>query len=147
MHKAIYSAFKDRPDALIKAVAYAAAAPEGTTEEQVVGAIQEQLDIADQQALIDENAGLKAKVAELEAKVAELSPEAAKVEELSKKVSEQETQLAEFSKRTARFGVRPLNVGKPAAEVVASTCSPAEFSAKSPSEKMKFSREGGRIVE
>jgi len=148
MSKKIYAAFKARPDALIQAIAYAAEAPEGTTEDKVVEVIQEQLDAADQKAIIDENAGLKSKVAELEAKIAELSPEAAKVEGLSAKIAEQDVQLAEFSKRTARFGVRALSVGKPEAAAVSfATCSPAEFSAKAPSEKMKFSREGGRIVE
>ena len=148
MSKAIYSAFKDRPEAIIKAIKYAAEAPEGTTEEQVVGAVQEQLDAEDQAALIAERDALKAEVEALKAKVAELSPKAESADEMGKKVAEQEAQIAELSRRTRNFGVRPLNLGKPVAEAKAAlTCSPAEFSAKTPSEKMKFSREGGRIVE
>lgn len=148
MSKAIYSAFKDRPEAIVKAIKYAAEAPEGTTDEQVVSAVQEQLDAEDQAALIAERDALKAEVETLKAKIAELSPEAAKVEEMGKKIAEQEGQIAELSKRTRNFGVRPLNLGKPLAESKpALTCTPAEFSAKTPSEKMKFSREGGRIVE
>lgn len=145
--KSIYSAFKDRPEAILKAVAYAADAPEGTTEEQVVGAIQEQLDAADQQAIIDENAALKSKVAELEAKVAELSPEAAKVEGMSAKIAEQDVQLAEFSKRTARFGVRALSVGKPVEGAApAKVLTRAEFNALSPNDQSAHFSAGGKLV-
>ena len=148
MSKALYSAFKDRPEALLKAVAYAAEAPEGTTDEQIVDKVQAEFDAADQAALIAERDALKIEVEALKAKIAELSPEAAKVEEMGKKIAEQDGQIAELSKRTRSYGTRPVNVGKPISEVKpALTCSPAEYSAKKPSEKMEFSRKGGRIVE
>lgn len=114
--KAIYSAFKSRPEALLKAVAYAAEAPEGTTDEQIVDKVQTEFDEADQAALIAERDALKIEVEALKAKIAELSPEAAKVEEMGKKIADQEGQIAELSKRTRSFGTRPVNVGKPVAD-------------------------------
>jgi hypothetical protein len=144
--QSIHSAFGKSPEHVARAIQYAVENPEAKPED-VVGEVQAKLDAEDQAALIAENEALKAKIAELEGKLGLAEPEAAKVEGMSAKIAEQETQLAEFSKRTARFGVRPVNVGKPAAEVVSPTCSPAEFSAKTVSEKMEFSRKGGRISE
>ena len=114
--KSIYSAFKSRPEALLKAVAYAAEAPEGTTDEQIIDKVQAEFDEADQAALIAERDALKIEVEALKAKVAELSPEAAKVEEMGKKIADQEGQIAELSKRTRSFGTRPINLGKPSAD-------------------------------
>lgn len=147
MSKAIYSAFKDRPEAIIKAIKYAAEAPEGTTEEQVVGAVQAQLDMEDQAALIAENVALKAEVETLKAKIAELSPEAAKVEEMGKKIAEQETQIAELSKRTRNYGARPINIGKASAEVAVPKATAAQFTGMSPAERNEFRSKGGQIEE
>lgn len=147
MSKKIYAAFKARPDALIQAIAYAAEAPEGTTEDKVVEVIQEQLDAADQKAIIDENANLKAKVSELEAKIAELSPEAAKVEGLSAKIAEQDVQLAEFSKRTARFGVRPVAIKPVVEDKPAPVLTRAQFAALDPKAQGEHFAARGKLTE
>lgn len=147
MSKAIYSAFKDRPEALIKAIKYAAEAPDGISDEQVVNAVQEQLDAEDQEALIAERDALKAEVETLKAKIAELSPEAAKVEEMGKKIAEQETQIAELSKRTRNYGARPINIGKASAEVAVQKVTAAQFTAMSPAERNEFRSKGGQIEE
>jgi hypothetical protein len=148
MSKALYSAFKDRPEALLKAVAYAAEAPEGTTDEQIVDKVQTEFDEADQAALIAENVALKAEVEILKAKVAELSPEAAKVEEMGKKIADQEGQIAELSKRTRSFGTRPVNVGKPVAEAKqAPTLSRSQFAALDPKAQGEHFAAGGKLTE
>ena len=147
MSKALYSAFKDRPEALLKAVAYAAEAPDGTTDEQIVDKVQTEFDAADQEALIAERDGLKAKVAELEAKIAELSPEAAKVAELSAKIAEQAGQLAEFAKRTARFGVRPVAIKPVAEDKPAPVLTRAQFAALDPKAQGEHFAARGKLIE
>lgn len=147
MSKLIYSAFKSRPEALIKAVAYAAEAPEGTTDEQIVDKVQAEFDEADQAALIAERDALKAEVEILKAKIAELSPEAAKVAELSAKITEQAGQLAEFSKRTARFGVRPVAIKPVVEDKPAPVLTRAQFAALDPKAQGEHFAANGKLIE
>jgi hypothetical protein len=144
--QSIHSAFGKNPDHVARAIQYAVENPEAKPED-VVGEVKAKLDAEDQAALMAENIALKAKVAELEGKLGIAEPEAAKVEELSKKVQAQEAQIVELSKTQRRFGIRPLKTESANVPDSRPTCTQSEFAAKTVSEKMEFSRKGGRISE
>jgi hypothetical protein len=144
--QSIHSAFGKSPEHVARAIQYAVENPEAKPED-VVGEVQAKLDAEDQAALIAENEALKAKVAELEGKLGIAEPEAAKVEELSKKVQAQEAQIVELSKTQRRFGIRPLKLESATVPDSRPVCNQSEFAAKTVSEKMEFSRKGGRISE
>lgn len=149
--KAIYNAFKDRPEALARAVKFAAEAPDGTTEAQVVDAVKTELDAIDQAALIAERDALAAKVAELTAQVAALTGIADTAEEMKAKCStlsanaeKQAALIAELSIGRSRYGVAPIKTGVAEVKEV-KTITRAEFSILSPEAQNSHFRCGGKL--
>lgn len=146
--KAIYSHFKDKPEALLKAFKYAAEAPEGTTEDKVIAEVQTQLDVADQQAIIAERDALKTEVEALKAELEKLKPEAAKVEGMSKTIEDQTKQLSAFAQRTARYGISAIKTNmllneKPSA----STMTLSAFNLLSHKDRNAHMASGGKITQ
>lgn len=161
--KMIQAKFSANTSALARAVKYMAE-DETITEEAVVAKVDAELSAEEvdgiKQAnaqLTADNSALTAKVGELEAKLAELQPAADKLpaaeaaataakDELSKVKAELSASVAKL----ARYGVAPVKTVVVSADPapvapVAKVATAAEFSAWSPSEKMEFSRKGGRI--
>ena len=67
---------------------------------------------------------------------------------MGKKIAEQDGQIAELSKRTRSFGTRPVNVGKPVAEVKpAPILSRSQFSALDPKAQGEHFAAGGKLTE
>lgn len=140
--KLAYSKFSAKPELLAKAVKYMAESPD-MTEESAVETVEKEAQLAEAEemqkqieALMAENAALKAQIEQIESKAK------ADLAQLSAEHDAAKTKLR-------RYGVSALTLTKLSREAAPAeaTCTAEEFAAKSPAQKIEFSRKGGRIVD
>lgn len=96
--KAIYAHFKDKPNALLKAVKAAAEAGEGVDEKQIIEKVEAEMSADEQAAILAERDALKMEVEKLKAELEKLKPAAEEVEAVKAKFADQEKQIATLKK-------------------------------------------------